>query len=78
MAHSLKLHVTAEGVETREQWELLRGLECDEMQGNYFSEPVTAEVMARLLQQTAGLGRRAVVQALRSRRGDGDSDSDSR
>jgi len=75
MAHSLKLHVTAEGVETREQWELLRGLECDEMQGNYFSEPVTAERIPGLVQQ-AGPGRRAVVQTLRPRRGDGDADAE--
>jgi diguanylate cyclase (GGDEF)-like protein len=72
MAHSLELHVTAEGVETREQWDLLRSLECDEMQGNYYSEPVTADDMAALLRQANGAGRRAVVQALRSRRGDAD------
>src|SRR5262249_6830158 len=67
MAHSLKLHVTAEGVETREQWELLRDLDCDEMQGNHFSEPVPAGAVPALLLQAAG-GRRATVQPLRPSR----------
>jgi diguanylate cyclase (GGDEF)-like protein len=68
MAHSLKLHVTAEGVETREQWDLLRDLDCDEMQGHHFSEPVAADAVPRLLNQAPGAGRRANVQALRPRR----------
>ncbi len=49
MAHSLKLTVIAEGVETREQLEFLRGHACDEMQGFYFSRPVPADQIAALL-----------------------------
>jgi diguanylate cyclase (GGDEF)-like protein/PAS domain S-box-containing protein len=37
LAHSLKLKVVAEGVETEEQSRLLRLLDCDEMQGFFFS-----------------------------------------
>ena len=75
MAHSLKLHVTAEGVETREQWDLLRELDCDEMQGHYFSEPVAADVLSGLVQQAlAGPGRRATVQPLRPRREEPDAE----
>jgi hypothetical protein len=43
LAHSLKLKVVAEGVETEEQSRLLRFLSCDEMQGYLFSKPVPSE-----------------------------------
>lgn len=39
MAHSLKLKVVAEGVETEEQLEFLRRCGCEEVQGYYFSRP---------------------------------------
>jgi diguanylate cyclase (GGDEF)-like protein/PAS domain S-box-containing protein len=44
LAHSLKLNVVAEGVETEEQSRLLRLLRCDEMQGFLFSKPVPSEI----------------------------------
>jgi diguanylate cyclase (GGDEF)-like protein/PAS domain S-box-containing protein len=44
LAHSLKLKVVAEGVETEEQSRLLRLLACDEMQGFLFSKPVPADI----------------------------------
>jgi EAL domain-containing protein (putative c-di-GMP-specific phosphodiesterase class I) len=44
LAHSLKLKVVAEGVETEEQSRLLRLLNCDEMQGFLFSRPVPGEI----------------------------------
>ena len=54
LAHSLELNVVAEGVETEEQSRLLRLLNCDEMQGFLFSEPVPAEIFeARFLALTA-------------------------
>jgi diguanylate cyclase (GGDEF)-like protein len=49
MAHSLKLRVVAEGVETLEELEFLKAHECDEAQGYYFSRPVPPEQFARLL-----------------------------
>jgi diguanylate cyclase (GGDEF)-like protein/PAS domain S-box-containing protein len=49
MAHSLKLRVIAEGVETREELEFLRAHHCDEVQGYYFSRPVLSNVFAALL-----------------------------
>jgi diguanylate cyclase (GGDEF)-like protein len=40
MAHRIGLSVIAEGVETIDQVERLRRLECDEMQGFYYSPPI--------------------------------------
>jgi diguanylate cyclase (GGDEF)-like protein/PAS domain S-box-containing protein len=71
MAHSLGIAVTAEGVETREQWEFLSELGCEEMQGSYFSAPVAPEIVAGIVQQAAA-GRRGNVQPLRPRRDGGD------
>jgi diguanylate cyclase (GGDEF)-like protein len=45
MAHSLGLKVVAEGVETEEQYSLLKELKCDFVQGFYFSKPQPAELL---------------------------------
>jgi len=46
MAHSLRLKVVAEGVETAEQVEQLRALGCDFMQGYHFSRPLPPKAFA--------------------------------
>ena len=50
MAHSLRLRVVAEGVETLEQAEFLLELGCDELQGYLFSAAVPAEDFTRFLE----------------------------
>jgi EAL domain-containing protein (putative c-di-GMP-specific phosphodiesterase class I) len=44
LAHSMKLNVVAEGVETEEQSRLLRLLNCDEIQGYWFAQPMPRDV----------------------------------
>ncbi len=39
MAHSLELGVIAEGVESERQFEYLKSIHCDELQGFYFARP---------------------------------------
>ena len=43
LAHSMKLRVVAEGVETRRTWNLLRKLGCDFAQGFLVSPPIPAD-----------------------------------
>ncbi|HEX5407867.1 MAG TPA: EAL domain-containing protein [Pseudonocardiaceae bacterium] len=42
MAHGVDLTVVAEGVETAGQLDILRQLDCDQVQGYYFGRPVVA------------------------------------
>jgi len=51
MAHSLHLKVIAEGVETEGQLNYLRQHGCDEIQGYYFSRPVTPQAFEQLLRE---------------------------
>ncbi len=49
MAHTLNLKTIAEGVETEEQWKILRLLRCDMGQGYYYSKPLPAEDAEKML-----------------------------
>jgi diguanylate cyclase (GGDEF)-like protein len=56
MGQSLRFKIIAEGIETREQLDLLQALRCEEGQGYYFSRAVTAEAFAALLAGDKMLG----------------------
>ncbi|WP_210411853.1 bifunctional diguanylate cyclase/phosphodiesterase [Noviherbaspirillum sp. UKPF54] len=49
MAHTLRLEVIAEGVETADQLAFLRERRCDKVQGYYYSEPMPAERFGEML-----------------------------
>jgi diguanylate cyclase (GGDEF)-like protein len=52
LAHSLRLKVVAEGVETEDQAKMLRLLRCDEMQGYLFSKPLPLAEITALLRES--------------------------
>ncbi|MGE4578291.1 MAG: EAL domain-containing protein [Desulfuromonadales bacterium] len=56
LAHSLRVHVVAEGVEQRSQLEFLRQRQCDEIQGFYFSHPLSASALEAMLMGSAHPG----------------------
>jgi diguanylate cyclase (GGDEF)-like protein/PAS domain S-box-containing protein len=56
MAHSLRLKVIAEGVETQEQFCKLRELHCDYFQGYLLSKPVSASDAGHLYKESDRCG----------------------
>jgi|GEM_PF-774406 len=50
MAHSLRLHVVAEGVETSEQAMFLKSLGCEAAQGHHFSQAVPPQQFMQFLE----------------------------
>jgi EAL domain-containing protein (putative c-di-GMP-specific phosphodiesterase class I) len=46
---ALGLKVIAEGVESHDQFDILRGCGCDELQGYLFSRPIPAEDARKLV-----------------------------
>jgi diguanylate cyclase (GGDEF)-like protein/PAS domain S-box-containing protein len=57
LGRNLDMRVTAEGVETREQLDLLRAAGCGEVQGYLFSRPGRATEIEAELQQTGARAR---------------------
>ncbi|UCZ85148.1 EAL domain-containing protein [Pseudomonas sp. L5B5] len=54
LGHALSLRVVAEGAQSLEQFEALRDMGCDEVQGLSLAEPLTGEVLGRQLAELAG------------------------
>lgn len=53
LAKNMNISVTAEGVETEEQYEFMKQLGCNQIQGYYFAKPMPAEEFEKLLEGTA-------------------------
>lgn len=56
MAHSLKLNVIAEGVETREQLDFLKQRKCQQVQGYYFARPLDSQQFEAFVLQGMSVG----------------------
>ena len=54
LAHNFKMEVIAEGIETQEQLEILREMNCDHGQGYLFAKPMPAEEFERFFHTTNG------------------------
>ena len=52
MAHKLDLKVIAEGIETKQQLELLQSMGCDYGQGYFFSKPLPADKFEELFRRS--------------------------
>ena len=62
LARQFGLDVVAEGVETRDQFETLKRLGCDRLQGFWFNRPLEAVQIEELLQRRGGLTRTLMPQ----------------
>jgi len=67
MAHSLRLKVLAEGVETEGQLGLLITHGCDFIQGYYFSKPVPADQIEQMLRENRRLPEKFLPRSKRGR-----------
>lgn len=55
LSHNLGLDVVAEGIETKEQWDILKEIGCKRGQGFYFSKPISGdEISTKLLSGMRG------------------------
>jgi EAL domain-containing protein (putative c-di-GMP-specific phosphodiesterase class I) len=52
LAHKMNLTVIAEGVETEEQYKILKEIQCDKIQGYFISRPLSNEGIEELLKKT--------------------------
>lgn len=67
MAHSLRLKVVAEGVESEGQLSFLRGEGCDEIQGHYFCEARAASEISAIMRKTLPRGSTVFLSQRRRR-----------
>ena len=56
LAHDIHMEVVIEGVETKEQVEFLQEIGCDEIQGYYFSKPMSKDEYIERLAESPVVG----------------------
>jgi diguanylate cyclase (GGDEF)-like protein len=71
LGHTMKMQVTAEGVETEEQAQMLQNLGCDDVQGYLFSKPVAAPDVASLIMKS--FVRDAILESHDEQFGEGET-----
>jgi EAL domain-containing protein (putative c-di-GMP-specific phosphodiesterase class I) len=59
LAHTLKMTVVGEGVESGGQLAQLQALECDAAQGNFFSKPLSVTAAEAYMRGPKGLAKSA-------------------
>jgi EAL domain-containing protein (putative c-di-GMP-specific phosphodiesterase class I) len=69
LAQNLGMNVVAEGVETREQLAILRGLGCQFGQGYFFSKPVDTEGAEAFISETYSANMQVLEDLTASSRG---------
>lgn len=52
MAQDLNIEVTAEGVETQEQYEFLKSIDCNMIQGYYFARPMPEDEFEKCIEKS--------------------------
>jgi EAL domain-containing protein (putative c-di-GMP-specific phosphodiesterase class I) len=66
LAHSLRLKVVAEGVETPAQLDFLKAVGCDEYQGYHFSRPLPSNEFERVVREKAAETQTTQEDAMRT------------
>ncbi len=62
LAHALKMQVVAEGVETEDQFNLLRASGCDEVQGYYIGRPLAIDQLRKIFSVGPAYFNKAAAQ----------------
>lgn len=64
LGENLGMDVIAEGVESREQADILKAANCHKAQGFYYSKPLPAEEVERFLQTKISINNRNELPGL--------------
>ena len=63
IAHNLDLHVVAEGVEQASQISILEALNCETLQGYYYSKPLSKDEFTAFLKQQQSQSKLSLIRA---------------